>query len=181
MIVEVGAGFGATGAVFARLGGRVFCVEGREENTNIIKVRAPDVTAMTWDLNEGIPDVGQPIDVLIHMGVLYHLRDPEASIRESCRKCQHLILETECSDSDDPQFTTNATEPAFYRDQSLDGIGSRPSPAFVERVMREEGMKFEMLNDSSCNVARHHYDWPVLNTKNFKNGQRRLWFARRSS
>ena len=179
-LAELGAGYGATGAFFATAGAKVYCVEGRESNTRVIRRRHPQVAALTHDLNTPIPDLGTNLDVILHMGVLYHLRDPEASSRDSCRRCAHLVLETECSDSDDPDFTTSAREPAFFLDQSLDGVGSRPSPAFVERILREEGMQFQMLNDASCNVERHEYDWPIRNTRTFRNGLRRLWFAKKA-
>ena len=81
------------------------------------------------------------------------------------------------SDSDDPYFTVNATESLFVLDQALNGVGSRPSPAFVERILKEEGFVFKMLRDARCNSGPHTYDWTVKNTKSYAHGQRRFWFA----
>jgi hypothetical protein len=63
-------------------------------------------------------------------------------------------------------------------DQALNGVGSRPSPAYVERVMREEGFSYNRLTDARCNWDLHEYDWPVKNTREYRNGMRRMWFAK---
>jgi hypothetical protein len=179
-ILEVGAGYGAIGAFFGILGADVTCLEGRAGNVQVIKGRYPFIKAMLQDLNQGIPG-NEKYAVMIHLGVLYHLADPEKSLREACRRCDHLILETEVSDSDDPHFMSNVKEHAYIYDQALDGVGSRPSQAYVERVMTEEGFTFKRLNDGRCNWELHVYDWPLKNTKTHRNGLRRMWFAKKST
>jgi SAM-dependent methyltransferase len=182
-ILEFGAGYGAIGAAFSLIGGDVTCVEGRAANVATIKKRYPFLSAQQGDLNADLlglkPRSGGKWDLIIHMGVLYHLRDPEHSLRQTCRMTDHLVLETECSDSDDPAFVPLTKEKTYWSDQALDGVGSQPSPAFVERVLKEEGMEFERITDARCNSDPDVYDWPVRNTKTFVPGRRRMWFVKR--
>jgi SAM-dependent methyltransferase len=178
-ILEVGAGFGAIGAFFAMLEADVTCIEGRAENVRVLRSRYPFVKAVHHDLAEGLP--GQDIyDVLIHMGVLYHLPEAEPALRAACHRCQHMVLETEVADSDDPNLVLSAKEYAYGYDQSLVGLGSRPSPAFVERILKEEGFSFSRITDGRCNWELNVYDWPVTNSRQFRNGLRRMWFARKT-
>ncbi len=179
-VLEVGAAFGAIGATLSALGADVTCLEGRMSNVRVIRNRYPFLKAIQHDLGSGLP--GQEVfDVIIHMGVLYHLPDPEAALRAACRRCRHLILETEVADSDDPELVVNVKEHAYRYDQSLVGQGSRPSPAFLERVLKEEKFSFTQITDARCNWDFHTYDWPVTNSKQFRSGLRRMWFAKQTS
>lgn len=181
-ILELGAGYGAIGAFFSILGADVLCLEGRESNVRVIQKRYPFLKALKFDLAEGIPPGGAgKYNVIIHMGVLYHLPHPEKSLREACRKCDDLILETEVADSDDPNLIINAHEKSYVYDQALDGVGCRPSPAYVERILKEENMSFTRIEDGRCNWEFHSYDWPITNSKQSRSGQRRMWFAKKTS
>lgn len=175
-VLEVGAGYGAIGAFLGSLGAKVTCLEGRAQNVQVIQQRYPFVSAIQHDLNQGLPDKPS-YDIIVHLGVLYHLAKPELALREACRRCDHLILETEVSDSDDPQFVCHIQEHSYIYDQALDGVGCRPSAAYVERVITEEGFTFTRLNDNRCNWELHTYDWEMKNTRKYQNGQRRMWFA----
>ncbi|MBI3878612.1 MAG: class I SAM-dependent methyltransferase [Verrucomicrobia bacterium] len=180
-VLELGAGYGAIGAFFSLLGADVTCVEGRESNTRVIRERYPFLTALTHDLSAGWPKTGRErYDVIVHFGLLYHLGDPEPSLRESCRRTDQLILETEVSDSDDAHFIKGIKEHSYHFGQSVEGAGSRPSPAWVERILTEEGMTFSRITDDRCNWELHRYDWPITNSKAHANGQRRMWFAQRA-
>jgi hypothetical protein len=179
-LLELGAGYGDIGAYFAALGARVTCLEGRAQNVDGIRRRYTFVAAAQHDLNLGLPG-GERYDVIVHLGVLYHLAKPESAIRDACRRCEHLILETEVSDSSDANLVSQVREHAYIYDQALDGVGSRPSPAWVERVLTEEGFGFTRLEDSRCNWELHEYDWPLRNTGEFRNGRRRMWFAKKEN
>jgi len=177
-LLELGAGYGDIGGCFAALGAKVTCLEGRARNVAAIQRRFPGVAASQHDLNLGLPGT-ERYDVILHLGVLYHLSGPEQSLRDSCRRCDHLILETEVSDSDDPNFVCRVKEASYIYDQALDGAGCRPSPAHVERILTDEGFKFTRLDDDRCNWELHVYDWPITNSKTYRSGLRRMWFARR--
>jgi SAM-dependent methyltransferase len=179
-ILELGAGYGDIGGFFSMLGANVTCLEGREINTDQIKVRYPAVKAMEFDLNKPLPESLSSVDLIIHFGLLYHLNNPEASLRNTCRACKYMALETECSDSSDPMFSREVREKKYHKDHAIDGIGCSPSPAFVERILKEEGMRFERIDDASCNANDHFYDWPLENTGATRKGQRRFWFVEKA-
>ena len=176
-VLEVGAGFGDIGGFISEMGAKVVCTEGRATNLAAIRRRFKDrMVIHRLDLNR--PDaITKNFDVIIHLGVLYHLQDYMKPLQNACAHCQHLILETEVADSDDPNFVLKVKESFEGYDQALDGLGCRPSAAAVEKVLTECGMAFERITDSRCNGGFHYYDWPVTNSGLWKGGQRRFWFA----
>jgi SAM-dependent methyltransferase len=184
-VLELGAGYGDIGAWFTQYGAEVTCVEGRPENVAVIQRRHPKVRALGADL-DGLWPIDGEYDLILHLGLLYHLGKPEESLRLACAAAPRLVLETEVSDSSDPQFVTYPTEDATARDQSLRGTGSRPSPAYVERVLTECGMRFERIEDGSIDTYfdrdgwhSHLYSWPINDTKRAGVGWRKFWFAER--
>ncbi|MDB6109424.1 MAG: hypothetical protein JWR69_1174 [Pedosphaera sp.] len=180
-IIELGAGYGDIGRFFHQLGAKVTFIEGRKENVTEIQRRYPSMRVLQWDLNDPLPPTADKADIIIHFGLLYHLGNPEASLRNSCRACQYMMLETECCDSDDPNFVRPVKEKAYWKDHALNGEGCSPSPAFVERTLTEEGMEFERVTDARCNGGEHFYDWPIKNTGITKKGQRKFWFVKKKA
>lgn len=178
-ILELGAGYGDIGRFFSLLGAKVTCLEGRKVNVTEIKRRYSEMSALQYDLNQPLPHGANKADFIIHFGLLYHLANPEASLREACRACNDMVLESECCDSSDPHFVRPVREQRYRRDHAIDGLASSPSPAFVERILREEGMEYEMITDNRCNAYEHFYDWPINNTGITQKGQRRFWFVKR--
>lgn len=174
-LLELGCGYGDIGARFARLGATVTCADGRPEHLAVLRERWPDLTAVQADLDREWPFGAY--DVILHLGVLYHLEPTHASLRHSCRSTAHLVLETEVCDSASPDAIVLTAEQGY--DQSVTGTGCRPSGARVERILTEEGMTFERITDDRCNAGMHVYDWPVTNTLGITHGQRRFWFAER--
>lgn len=173
-LLELGCGYGDIGAAFAERGARVTCCDAREEHLEVLSRRYPHLTPVRADLNTEWP-FGS-FDIILHLGVLYHLEPTHLSLRHACRSASHLVLETEVCDSNgDLVFGTS--EQGY--DQAVDGNGCRPSAPRVERFLREEGMTYERIADDRCNAGMHVYDWPVRNTGDFTHGQRRFWFARR--
>lgn len=175
-LLEVGCGYGDIGAVFTRLGARVTCSDAREEHLAVVRERWPEITTIRADLNREWPF--DRYDIILHLGVLYHLEPTHDSLRRSCRACEHLVVESEVCDSSDPDAVVLAQEAGY--DQAIDGTGCRPSPARVERVLQEEGMQFERVEDARCNSGFHVYDWPVQETWRATDGLRRFWFAWRT-
>ena len=178
-IAELGAGFGDIGGFFSMLGSRVTCLEGRAINVTEIVKRYPGVVAVEFDCNNPLPLELRKMDFIIHFGVLYHLRDPSASLRDACKCTNEMVLETECADSNDPNFFRPTKEAIYIKDHALDGIGCSPSPAFIERILTEEGMSFTRIEDARCNADDHVYDWPIKNTGVTRKGYRKMWFVKR--
>lgn len=78
-LLEVGCGYGDIGASFVELGALVTCSDGRASHMKEVRRRHRAVAAVQADLDEPWP-FDMRYDVLIHMGVLYHLADPERAM-----------------------------------------------------------------------------------------------------
>jgi SAM-dependent methyltransferase len=177
-VLELGCGFGEIGLRFRDLGARVVFSDGRAEHLETIRAKFPEVETVVADLESEWPFEGR-FDLIIHMGVLYHLKNYEHSLRAACANCEHLVLETEVCDSDDPETELFVNEEGY--DQALSHVGSRPSAPRVERILDECQMIHSRVRDARCNAGYHTYDWLVGNTMSWRHGQRRLWFCCRKS
>ena len=172
-ILEVGCGYGDIGSVFLNLGAKVTCSDGISEYIDIVSRRFPNIDTVVCDLDNNWPDGN--FDITIHMGVLYHLYDYKQALRNACSNSKILILETEVCDSDDPEYFINVEESGY--DQAKNKIGSRPSPASIEKILEECNMSYIRIVDKKLNFAEHTYDWEIKNTKTFDHGLRRFWLA----
>lgn len=174
-LLELGCGYGDIGAAFRDLGAEVFCADAREEHLAVARERHPGLRTIQADLNHEWP-FGW-FDIVLHLGVLYHLEPTHESLRRACRATNHLVLETEVCDLPSPDAVLLADEDGY--DQAVDGRGCRPSAARIERVLDEEGMRWQRVADDRCNAGIHVYDWPEHHAGGFTHGLRRFWFAER--
>jgi SAM-dependent methyltransferase len=172
-LLELGCGHGDIGAAFAALGAHVTCCDAREEHLAVVRARSPHIATVRADLDREWPL--QRYDIILHLGLLYHLEPTHASLRRCCGSCTHLVLETEVCDSSDPELVLIAAEEGY--DQAFSGTGCRPSARRVERVLAHEGMIVDRVVDSRCNSGIHIYDWPIRETHGAPEGLRRFWFA----
>lgn len=176
-VLELGCGYGDIGMGLWTLGADVFFSDARQEHLEVIRSRYPSLPRnrlLQIDLEDGI-ESSDGFDLILHLGVLYHLTNWEKSIRDCARIARFMVLESEVCDSDDDAFEINVQEQGY--DQAFSGIGTRPSADNIESELREAGFAVERIADSRCNSGFHVYDWPVQNTKTWRHGLRRLWFC----
>ena len=180
-ILELGSGYGDIGYVFHTLNADVTFAEGRRDNCNYIRNRYPWAKVYEMNCENEWPfpkDVHY--DLILHMGLLYHL-DNIWFCLDKCFECaDNIVLETEVSDSNDENYCLKIDENANGWDQSLIGRGTRPSPNFIEKHISERGWKFDRVDDSRCNAHFHIYDWKITNSGEWRNGLRRFWFLSRA-
>lgn len=174
-VLEVGCGHADIGNVFSKLGSRVTCSDARSKHLAVVRKRYPEVSTIQANLEDEWPFAYH--DIIIHMGVLYHLKHFIKPLENACRSCRFMILETEVADSDDPAFALSVSEKGF--DQAISGTGIRPSAEAIESVLRSCGVRFERILDARCNSGIHRYDWPVTNSNKWEHGLRRFWFIER--
>jgi SAM-dependent methyltransferase len=174
-LLEVGCGHADIGAAFAALGAFVTASDARQEHLDEGRRRHPELVA--WqiaDLDREWP-FGLDFDLVLHLGVLYHLADPEQALRRVLSSRGHIVLETECSDSSDPGYVRATVEDGY--DQAVNNRGSRPSPALIERVLTEARRSFTRITDDRCNAGYHRYDWEVRDAGESRgHGLRRMYF-----
>jgi hypothetical protein len=165
---EIGCG---TDAFFSQLlrskGCEVSASDGRTEYLNNL----PFPTSVVDCDGELVID---RVDILVHFGVLYHLRNVETHLLSLGKVCDYILLESEvCDSTDDDIFYV---EEEGY-DQALHCCGSRPSSQYVENRLAKAGFSFKRFDDKILNSDFHVYDWETTNSKTFRNGQRRFWIC----
>lgn len=174
-LLELGCGYGDIGGAFAQLGAQVTACDARQEHLDVAASRWPGIEFVQVDLNQEWP-FGR-FDLILHLGLLYHLEPTHRSLHWSCQSTDHLVIETEVCDSSAPDVVLTTPEDGY--DQAVDGVGCRPSAERIEGILEADGFTFERITDDRCNAGMHVYDWTVRETGTFTHGQRRFWFARR--
>ena len=173
-ILDLGCGYGHVGSLFAHLGATVVYSDAREAYAEEVLKRDPSGTFVRADLDNEFPFEGQ-FDLILNVGVLYHLSNLDAFIERCCKATAYMVLETEVCNSTDPNLVLYTEEEGY--DQAFNAKGSRPSSAYVEAQLRQQGCLVEALKDDSCNSSFHRYDWTVDESTSFDHGLRRLWFV----
>lgn len=177
-ILELGCGYGDIGKVLISIGAEVIFCEGRQEHVNILKKRFPNNRVYKINLeNEWFFD-NEKFDLILHLGVLYHLDNFEYSLEKCFLSSDNMVLETEVCDSDDPELVLKISENSEGYDQSLIGKGSRPSANYLENIFNKNLFEYQRVQDSSCNALFHRYDWKVKNTNSWESGMRRFYFLK---
>lgn len=138
-VLDVGCGPGHLAQLFVKLGCRVVCVDSREENIHALRRRYPALT------DSHVADVQQvPLtrfgrfDVVFCYGLLYHLEDPVAGLRNLASVCDGLLLlETLVCDCGQPAVVL--VDESLSANQARAGLGCRPSPSWVTMALNRVG------------------------------------------
>ncbi|MFH0921495.1 MAG: methyltransferase [Fibrobacterota bacterium] len=178
-ILELGSGFGETGAIFAELGANVLCLEGRQQSVNVAKLLYRNLSNFRCEqhnLEDDFSHFGR-FDLIIHFGVLYHLQEPKVNLHY-CMKCSdRIILESAVVDSQDTQYCIRVSENRSLVDQSVIGFGSRFSPFFIESVFEEAGYSVQRHFTRDLNLKGFFaYDWKHRRFARGRGHLRRFWY-----
>lgn len=172
-LLEVGCGYADVGAMFYELGADVTSSDAREEHLKTAAQNYPHLKLLRIDADRD--QIEGKYDVIVHWGLLYHLKEIDTHLETVARACDVLLLETEVSDSDDPTFSISTKEDGD--DQAFNSAGIRPSQAYVESVLKRNGFQVTLVKDPILNTSFHCYDWEIQNTKSWKHGLRRFWIC----
>lgn len=177
-ILEVGAGTGNIGVVFAQLGFDVTSTDGRPEHVEYMQGQGRKAFVLDLD-NTGVDEAGD-FDVILAFGVLYHLTEPEKFLKSCGKKAKVLLLETIVSDSAESTIHPVAEAKGWRgKDQALNELGCRPSPIWIEQTARSAG--FNSVRDISspvANWAKSRFDWLPRNSGEYKRdgfSLRKMW------
>lgn len=170
---EMGCGYGHVANLFSEKGATVSCSDARSAHIEKVKELFPHLQTQVLDVTTD--KLESSYDVIIHWGLLYHLPEIETPIANLADKCNVLLLETEIADSDDDSYFLSLNESGY--DQAINDKGIRPSPAYVEKVLRANGFQCQMILDSELNCQDHVYDLPIENSGGWRNGFRRFWIC----
>jgi len=137
-LLDVGCGVGQLGSYFAERGCAVVCVDGRAENIEALRRRHPELEAHVVDVERTpLQGLGR-FDAVFCYGLLYHLENPLAALRNCAAVCDDLfLLESVVTDHPEPVLVLADETPAA--NQALDGLGCRPSPAYLVKALHHVG------------------------------------------
>ena len=175
---EIGCGHAFFGNYAHEKGAsNVFVTDARQEHIDIVKQKHPLLNSSVLDVDDITQLLNmENVDVIIHFGVLYHIKNVVSNLQTLSTKCKYMILETEVCDSDDATDNLSVIERIYY-DQAYHGIGSRPSQQFVESILNICGFLYRCILDPILDTNCHNYSWEIKNTKKWKGGQRRFWIC----
>lgn len=173
-LLDLGCRFGDNGNRFHEYGAIVTCCDARMENLQKTNDMFPHLKTFYIDLDN--EDIEDSYDIILHWGVLYHLKEIEKHIQNVSEKCNVMLLESEVSNSDDKTFFVSVNEDNTY-DQAFNGLGIRPSQQYVEEILERNGFQFQLIKDPILNSGYHRYDWEIENTRQWTHGMRRFWIC----
>ncbi len=172
-LLELGCGHADIGNMFYELGSIVTSSDVRKEHLDVVTQKYPNIKTLLFDGDKD--SINDKYDIILHWGLLYHLKEIEIHLKNVSEKCDVLLLETEVSDSDDKEFYQLIDENDY--DQAYNKIGIRPSPSYVEYLLEKNGFQFKLVKDPILNSEIHRYDWDITNSKKCENGLRRFWIC----
>jgi SAM-dependent methyltransferase len=140
-VLDVGSGPGHFIGFYQSRRCTVTAVEGRVDNVAALRQRHPDVQAVVADVQSfDLTALGR-FDVVHCLGLLYHLENPIAALRNMFNVCAGvLVLETIVMDAAGPVLAIEDEMKTV--NQALAGIGCRPTPSFVAMALNRVGFPF---------------------------------------
>jgi 2-polyprenyl-3-methyl-5-hydroxy-6-metoxy-1,4-benzoquinol methylase len=140
-VLDTGAGVGHFLPFYTQRDCAVVALDGRSENIAELRMRFPSVDAHVADVQRLDPGLLGRFDAIHCFGLLYHLESPIAALRVFREMCDGiLILETMVCDSSRPVCVL--ADETRAASQALDGLGCRPSPAFIALALNRIGFKY---------------------------------------
>ncbi len=178
-ILDLGCGDGTVARAFADMGALVTCVDARKPLLDAIYTSNPKIRCIRADLDQEWPFHHDFFDLTLHLGTLNHLMYLEKHLNFVCQNTNYMVLDTQVCDSSKPNKYILVKENKHINANAYNGVGCKPSPSFVERVLDQLSMQYEQLEDDSCNYGRFVYDWIGKDSNSVQFGLSRMWFVRR--
>lgn len=157
-ILEVGCRYGHLGAMFFHLTPNIVGFDVRLKSIEIAKKLHPMLKFFVWDIDITWPNI-QKFDIILHLGTLYHLANPQKNLAELCsllREKQCAILETEYVNSIAADKVVGVQQEGD--NVSYKRIGHRPSYAMIEETLRTHRLPFKRITTDKYNSRYSTYD-----------------------
>lgn len=172
-ILELGCMAGVMGRWMQQCGADVTFCDGRQQWLDVVKEIDPDAKVELADLNREWPFDGQRFDLVLHMGLLYHLSDPMFSLLHALAAGEKVVVETQVVDQDHEALITFDED--VGDDQSLDGGACQPTIRWVELVLRSAGRTG--VRATPPTVGIHTYKWDQQGKQHYMPGKRAMWLV----
>ncbi len=168
-ILEVGCGHAFFSKELMKYGAKATASDARKEY--LIGLKGMETICHDldnpWNLGE--------YDIIIHFGVLYHLKDPKLALINAIQNSKILILESEVIGSIEDKIIFR-NESGF--DQAYNNIGNQLSVGAIEKIINDQGKQFNRIDDPELNCALHRYDWALDENTEWKTGRRKFWIIK---
>jgi SAM-dependent methyltransferase len=140
--LDVGAGAGYFSRKLADAGLAVTAIDGRAENVEVIRTRHPDVATAIVDVQRAnVLAQFSSCDFILCTGLLYHLDNPLAAIRNLAElPAPVALIETQIVDTAVAEF--RLVEEGRSPSQGLSHIGLIPSRPAITRLFHRFGRPF---------------------------------------
>lgn len=172
-ILELGSYQGGITQMFYNLGANITGVEGSETNLTIAQSRYPHINFVKGDCEKIEWEFEEQYDIIIHWGLLYHLKYPERSVKTCLRHTNRLFLESLVVDHSTPKLSFVKEDNITLPDQALNGEGARPSPSYVEEILY--GYRYMRFDSPELNSRyQPFYDYPIGDTGD---DHRKFWIV----
>jgi hypothetical protein len=169
-VISIGEGGGDFAKWLTDMSANVLATDAHPEN--LAELSGQGLSVEPFDANTD--KLTKAYDLCWHVQVLYHLATINDHLADVCNNSNFLILQTEVIDSEDATDCVTVNELSDHRDQSRTGLGTRPSPAYVEAILSSNGMQFKRISDADLNTTIDNdgtlntimrYNWTCTNTK----------------
>jgi len=143
---DVGCGVGYFSKFLVELGFAVVAVDGREENAAEGQRRHPEITFLTRDVED--PSLAQigAFDLVLCVGLLYHLENPFRAIR-NLHALTGKILFVESMCMADSSTAMQLLDESAIEDQGLNFVAFYPTEACLIKMLYRSGFPFVYLFD----------------------------------
>jgi tRNA (mo5U34)-methyltransferase len=139
--VDVGCGLGFFSALLHTLGFQVTAVDGREENATEGRKRYPGINFVTGNAEHLSPLGLGTFDLVLCFGLLYHLENPFAAIRNlHSLTGKVLLVESMCAPGIDSSM--QLLDEAAVRDQGLTYVAFYPTEPCLVKMLYRAGFPF---------------------------------------
>jgi len=174
-VYSFGCAYGAIELKLLEYGANLVLTEARQEYLDYIDYyfKHDRLKTQRVDLDNEFPIEGV-VDMIICVGILYHLARPDKILEKLCRHCNHLFLETEYLDTNrDHMMLCYVEAMESSENHNINRIGCRPSHGMVNRILWESGKEFIPITNDIYNSEFHVYNDGVRETfqispKNFR-------------
>jgi 2-polyprenyl-3-methyl-5-hydroxy-6-metoxy-1,4-benzoquinol methylase len=157
-VLDVGAGTGDLAQFFVQKGCQVTCVDGRKENIDELCARFPKLRGHVGDVQvDSLEPLGK-FDIVFCYGLLYHVENPLAALRNMAAVCSDLMLLEMIICANTSPVRSLADE-KVEATQALLGMGSRPSPSYIAMALDRIGFPYVYLPVEPPDHPQFKFRW----------------------